>query len=50
MRYQHYSSAMDAATNCDSVDDTKGRVRELLASPSSPAKDFVANWLIQKVT
>jgi tetratricopeptide (TPR) repeat protein len=40
-----YSSAMDAAKNCDAVDATEGRVRELLAAPASPAKNFVAKAL-----
>jgi len=42
---QRYSSAMDAAKNCDAVDETEGRVGEVLAAPSSPAKDFVAKVL-----
>jgi len=40
---QRYSSAMDAAKNCDAVG-----VGELLAAPSSPAKDFVAKVLGQE--
>ena len=32
---------MDAATKCDAVDDTKGRVRESLAAPAYLAKNLV---------
>ena len=40
-----YSSTLDAAKNCNAVDEVEGRVRELLAAPKSPAKDFVAKVL-----
>lgn len=40
-----YSSTMEAAKNCSAVDEIKGRIRELLAAPTSPAKDFVAKVL-----
>jgi len=45
---QRHSSAIDAAKSCDAVDDTEGRVRELLAAPASPAKNFVVRVLGQK--
>jgi len=40
-----YSSTMEAAKNCNAVDEIEGRIRELLAAPKSPAKDFVAKVL-----
>jgi hypothetical protein len=46
---QRYSSAIDAAKDCDAVDDTEGRVRGLLAAPASPAKIFVAKVLGRKI-
>jgi hypothetical protein len=40
-----YSSTMEAAKNYGAVDEIDGRLRELLAAPSSPAKDFVSKVL-----
>jgi hypothetical protein len=40
-----YSNTLDAAKNCNAVDEIEGRVRELLAASKSPAKDFVAKVL-----
>jgi len=40
-----HSSTMEAAKNCGATDEIEGRVRELLAAPKSPAKDFVAKVL-----
>ena len=37
-----YSSTMDAARNAGAVDQTKGRIRELLAGQKSPSKEFIA--------
>lgn len=36
------SSTMEAARNAGAVDETKGRIRELLAGPKSPSKEFIA--------
>jgi hypothetical protein len=36
------SSAMDAARNAGAVDETKGRIRNLLAGPKSPSQEFIA--------
>jgi hypothetical protein len=36
------SSTMDAARNAGAVDETKGRIRELLAGLRSPSKEFIA--------
>lgn len=40
-----YSGAMEAAKNAAAVDQTRTRIRELLAGPKSPAKDFVSQAL-----
>ncbi len=40
-----YSSTMDAAKNANTVDETIGRIRELLCTPTSPSKEFVAKAL-----
>ncbi len=40
-----HSSTMEAAKNCGATDQIEGRVREMLAAPKSPAKDFVAKVL-----
>ncbi|HEX8010361.1 MAG TPA: hypothetical protein VF814_05430 [Casimicrobiaceae bacterium] len=40
-----YSSTMDAAKNCSAVDEIEGRIRELLAAPTSPSKEFMAKVL-----
>ena len=40
-----YSSTMEAAKNCSTVDEIECRIRELLAAPRSPAKDFVSKVL-----
>lgn len=40
-----YSSTIEAAKNCSAVDEVEGRIRELLAAPSSHAKDFVSKIL-----
>lgn len=36
------SSTMEAARNAGAVDETKGRIRELLAGPKLPSKEFIA--------
>lgn len=40
-----YSGAMEAAKNAAAVDQTRTRIREILAAPKSPSKDFVAQAL-----
>ena len=40
-----YSSTMDAAKNANTVDETIDRIRELLCTPTSPSKEFVAKVL-----
>ena len=40
-----YSRTLQAAKNCNAVDEVERRVRELLTAPESPAKDFVAKVL-----
>jgi hypothetical protein len=37
---RRHPSVIDAAKNCDAVDETDGRGRGLLAAPSSPAKEL----------
>ena len=40
-----YTSTLEAAKNCNAVDEIEGRIRELLTAPKSPSKDFVGNVL-----
>lgn len=44
-----YSSTMEAAKNSDIVDEARSRIRELLAAPKSPSKEFVAKVLGRSV-
>ena len=40
-----YSGAMEAAKNAAAVDQTRNRIRELLAAGKSPSRDFMAQVL-----
>ena len=40
-----YSSAIEAAKHGSAVDEVEGRIRELLAAPTSTSRDFVAKIL-----
>lgn len=41
------SGTIEAAKNCSAVDEVEGRIRELLAALTSPAKDFVIRWWVE---
>ena len=40
-----YSGTIEAAKNCSAVDEVEGRIRELLAAPTSASKEFMAKVL-----